>query len=535
MLEHGEWVIRMQRILHRLYQTGHKQSARGIWKLVRILTTVHIHPGSSLGQGVNKIEHEPIRVMKGIAAIDHPEEPHCDVAVAHRQHRQKRVNWAWGSSLFSTLTTIAVQLLAVPLVYRSLGQGGYAAYASVTAIAGLIGILNLGIGGSLVTPIAAAAAEGNKKRQAVLVQAGLAPLIVLCLIGACVVIPAVALMPLSTLFGKVGVGGSPDLRHAALIAVAIALALVPLSATDMLRQAFQEMHISNLYGAAANGLMCIALLAAVYSSRALAVFVMAFTLPLLVVRIVNSGFLIGRRPYLLQTDVNFPWRESRWLLGDGVRYLAASFSSVLVYQWPVYWIARTLPASESAPFAIIIQVIVFPLSFALGFIRPMWSSTADAHARADHAYLEGQLRKGRVTILLAGAGGMVAMFLFGQQAVRLWIRQPITMDLETRGLIGTFIILALWEHLHFFLAMGVGQLRKATTAVFQRAIGFAIAVPLLTMIGGVKALLCGMCCSVLLWTAWRLPRLLSARMTLPQQGVEVGDVWSEIKDIASCE
>jgi O-antigen/teichoic acid export membrane protein len=426
-----------------------------------------------------------------------------------RRQRTNRIRLAWGTSLVSTITTIGVQLLAVPLVYRALGQTAYAAYTAVTAAAGLIGILNLGIGGSLVRPIAAAAVEGNTRLQAMLVYAGLMPLIVLCLIGAAGVIPAVSLLPLTLLFGKLGtVNPVASLRAASLIAVLAALIAVPLSATDVLRQAFQEMHVSNLFGAAANVLMCLALLIAAYHSKSLAVFVAAFTLPPLMVRVANCSVLFAQRPYLLQRSGRFPWLESRTLLGDGMRYLSSSFSYVLVYQWPVYWIARALPAGESVPFAISMQVVLLAVSFTLGFLRPLWSSTADAQLRGDHAWLDKQIRAGRRTIVLAGAVVLATMLLLGQTLVRLWIRQPITLGWQVRGLIGALILLAIWEQFYFLLALGLGHLKQATTAIFQRAAAFALSVPLLAALGGPKALWCGMCCSILFWTAWRLPRLL---------------------------
>lgn len=435
-------------------------------------------------------------------------------AAFRRRRRQQRVTLAWSTSLVSTVTTVAVQALTIPLVYRSLGQDGYAVYASITAAAGLISVLNLGIGGSLVTPIAAAAAEGNKSRQAMLVRAGLTPLILLCLIGASIVIPAVALLPLKLLLGKLGGGGSLDLRLSALIAASVALTAIPLSASDVLRQAFQEIHISNLLGAASNILLCAALLAAAYHARSLAVFVVAFTFPPLLVRVANCWLLISGRRYLLNGHGDFPWRESKLLLGDGFRYLSASFSNVLVYQWPVYWIARVLPPGESAPFAIFIQLVVFPLSFLMGFLRPMWSSAADAHSHADHRWLDSQIRRGRIATGLAGVVAVAIMFLAGQPIVRLWIRQPITMDWQTGGLIGANITVAMWEALHFVLALGLGRLREATGAVFQRAVAFSLAVPLLTALGGSKAVWCGMGCSILLWTAWRLPRLVRREMGL---------------------
>ena len=61
------------------------------------------------------------------------------------------------------------------------------------------------------------------------------------------------------------------------------------------------------------------------------------------------------------------------------------------------------------------------------------------------------------------------------------------------------------------LALGFGRLRDAASAVFQRSLVFSIAVPLLTAIGGIPALWFGMCCSILFWTAWRLPGMLSVQ------------------------
>ncbi len=437
-----------------------------------------------------------------------------DPSLDARRDRTNRIQLAWITSLLSTVTTVAIQLLAIPLVYRSLAERGYAAYASITAAAGVISVLNLGVGGSLVTPLAAAGAEGDEERQAVLVQAGLAPLTALSLIGMAVVIPAVALLPPKALLGKAGVGSVSDLHTAILLAVTVALLSIPLSSIDVLRQAFQELHISNLLGAISNVVVCLALLAAAHYSMTLVAFIAALTLPPLAFKIVNWGCLFGRKSYLLRMRSRFPMWESRRLLLDGLRYVLASFSFVLVYQWPIYWIARTLPARQSAPFAISMQIVLLSLSFALGFLRPMWSSTADAHARRDHAWLDRQIKKGRLTIVVGGVGTVAAMLLVGEPMVRFWIRQPITLGWQTRGVIGVLILLSIWEQFYFLLTLGLGRLREAAIAVFQRAAAFALFVPLLTALGGPKALLCGICCSILFWTAWRLPRLQQAQLVL---------------------
>jgi hypothetical protein len=158
------------------------------------------------------------------------------------------------------------------------------------------------------------------------------------------------------------------------------------------------------------------------------------------------------------------------------------------------------------------QIVLLSLSFTLGFLRPMWSSTADAHACGDHAWLGRQIQKGRLTIVVAGVGVLAAMLLVGQPMVRIWIRQPIMLGWQSRGLIGALILLSIWEQFYFLLTLGLGQLREAAIAIFQRAVVFALVVPLLTALGGPKALLCGICCSILFWTAWRLPRLLHRQL-----------------------
>lgn len=436
--------------------------------------------------------------------------PQVPTFVDHRRYRQRRIKLAWGTSLVSKIATVGVQVLAVPLVYRTLGERGYAAYASVTASAGLIGILNLGIGGSLVTPIAEAAACQDQRRQAVLVQAGLAPLFLLCLLGSIAAIPIVTFVPLKVLFGKVGAEGSSDLRLAALIAVCGTLCAIPLSSVSFLRQAYQEMHISNLIGTSANLFLLSALLVAVKESASLSVFVAAFVLIPVGSSALNFGLLFLKRRFLLRREGGSTWVEGRRLLADGIRFLGASFSNVLVYQWPVYWITRSLPASTSSKYAICMQAIVLPIGFVTGLLQPLWSSTADARARSDHSWLDRQIYRYRAMIFGVGGSAFLVMLIFGERLVRLWLRKPLDLDWQIRGFLGIYIMLAIWESFQFIIALGFGRLRGATMAVFQRAIVFAIAVPILTMMGGTKLLWCGMCCSILFWTAWRLPKLLRA-------------------------
>jgi O-antigen/teichoic acid export membrane protein len=215
----------------------------------------------------------------------------------------------------------------------------------------------------------------------------------------------------------------------------------------------------------------------------------------------------------------FNWSESRVLLADGMRFLGAGLSNMLIYNWPVYWIARTLPASQSSHFALLIQATILPLGFIGGFLLPLWPLTADAVARGDSAWIAGNIRKGRAVIAAGGVVAFLVCLLLGNWVMRQWLHKPIAVPWQVAALVGLYMPLAIWEYFHFILAMGFGHLRQATTAVFQRSIAFAIAVPLLARFGGIQALWCGLCISVLLWTAWLLPALCHVKLDENSMGL----------------
>jgi hypothetical protein len=268
------------------------------------------------------------------------------------------------------------------------------------------------------------------------------------------------------------------------------------------------MHYSNLIGAGSNVLFLIALLVAARRSTSIAVFVAIAVLIPLGSSAVNFGLLLVQRPFLLRSQGSIPWKQRRRLLADGIRFLSAAFAPWFIFPWPVYWIARSLPASTSSLFAICIQAVVLPSGFIYGFITPLWSSTADALARGDHHWLNSQIKRGRALMVAIGSCAFLIYLIFGERLLCLWLRKPLVLGWQERGLMGAYFLLAIWEQFHFTMALGFGRLREATAAQFQRAIVFGLAVPFLTMIGGVRALWVGMCCSILFWSAWRLPRLL---------------------------
>jgi O-antigen/teichoic acid export membrane protein len=428
-----------------------------------------------------------------------------------RQHRTRRLVSAWATLAPSKAITLLVQIIAIPTVYRAIGPAQFAAYAAVTAAVSILGFLNLGMGGALVTPLAHAVADRDHQREASLLGATLIPMGAIATLALCIALPLLWVLPLKTLFGLAATTTPPQaLRAAALLACIGTVAAVPLSVIDSARQAYQEMHISNLFGMLTNAILCVGLLLTAWFVPTLPAFVAVTALSPLAVRLLNAALLFVHRPYLLTVG----WGRGSWLLvrrlaGDGLSYMgAAAIANVLVYQWPVYYIARVRPPLESSTFAVYLQLILLALSFGVSLAQPLWPAVADAAARADRGWVIRAVQRARAASLAYGACGLLALGLMTNVLLRLWLHRPIHVKPVDCWLAGAYLLLATWEYVHWPLTLGLGAMRSASHLVFLRAASFAAFVPFAARYGqvGIMALLCA---SVILITAWSYPRLLA--------------------------
>lgn len=447
-----------------------------------------------------------IRLAATTSAAGLTESEHAS-RVAVRRRLERSIQLAWLASFASKVGTFGIQFVAVPAVYRTLGQEGYAAFAAVTSAVSILAPLNLGLGGSLVTPIAQCAALGHRSRESQVFWAAFLPLSLICVLALVIALPAVLMLPLPVLLGRAAQTGVGGLRASMLAACAITLVSLPFTLVGSVRQAYQELHISNLIWAVGNAVLCAALVAAVQARAGLPVFVVCFLGIPLAANMLNGWLLLARRRYLLRGWKTYQFRQTFALARDGVRYLAAASSSVLVYQWPVYLMARSHRAAESAAFAVSLQFALLPFSFVVSILQPFWGTTAEAAARGDPDWVKSQATKLRRGGAILGLSFGVVIAIWGEHLIRFWLGKPIGLGWPLLACTGAYLSLAVWEYLHFVLCLGCGRIAEASTMVFARSAAFALVAPWLVVWWGGTGVWAGLCVSVLVYTAWRMPRL----------------------------
>lgn len=435
-----------------------------------------------------------------------------------RKQRTWRIFSAWLTSAPSKIFTLLVQVIAVPVVYRSLGPEQYAAYASVTAIVWVLNFLNLGMGGAVVTPLAQAVAVKDRRREADLLRTTFTPLVVIAAAGLVIALPLLSILPLRTLFGlAASAAPGPALRTATLLAAVGTVAAVPLSAVESVRQAYQELHVNNVLNTLSNALLCVGLLVTSWLKPSLPAFVAVVVFVPLAIRVLNAALLFRGRRYLLALRPKVQWSQARSLIRDGLSYMgAAAIAGVLVYQWPIYYMGRVRPPAETSSFAVFTQLLLLTLSLGTSLALPLWGAIADACARRDFRWVTTLVRRARVCAVAYGLCGAVIFGLGSNFILRIWLHKSFAADGRFCWLAGIYVLLATWETVHWPMALGLGAIRVASAALFWRTVGFAVSVPLVISYGA-TGLVAALCVSVAAATLWYYPLLLertSSRLRL---------------------
>lgn len=187
----------------------------------------------------------------------------------HGTRRNRLLRLAMMSSGLSKVSAIALQGLAIPLVYHALGTHQFALYLLLSAALATLSLLQLGAGPGLTQAIAKAHATGNRGEEAGALASAFAFVGGTSLLGATACLLLMRMVPAGTLFGPSFAADQVQMVQAANVAVLIAFLSLVLGVVDSVWAGYQEQVVTNLS-------MCVSNLV---STAALVILCRLFTLP----------------------------------------------------------------------------------------------------------------------------------------------------------------------------------------------------------------------------------------------------------------
>ena len=424
--------------------------------------------------------------------------------------RVTRSIWSFLTSEIAFAITMAVGFVATPLLLRWLGDERYGAVEATSDWIGYIGLLELGIAGSLMPLLAKALAQNNESRVRTLLAAGVRSylgVVMLAAIAAVVLVAAIdRLLPVASQLKL-------DLRVGCAIGTLTMVVLLPLLPFRTLLEAEQRGYVVN---------------------TAILVQSMSITALSLVLAWAKWG-IRGQFIAILVGGVGFNaivvayTRDRlpglREAIRAGIRK-SAEWKEVWSLNWPTFGftlfgrvgvltdniiIGGLLAPAMVVPFLMTQQLAILAQRQLQGIGNASWAGLVELQIQGKNELFNQRLIELTRLIAILAVAVLIPICIYDRQFIRLWVgEQRFGGDFVViLAAINAFLlaIFSLWT----WCINGIGEVRRVLPGIaVQTVINFALSIVLTLKLGLVGPLL-GTTFGFISVSIWYLPMLLRRR------------------------
>jgi O-antigen/teichoic acid export membrane protein len=433
-------------------------------------------------------------------------------ALEHQEHGAKRsalLRLAILSSGLSKLCGLALQAIAIPLAYRSLGQHRYDLYLLLTGALGAISLVQMGAGPGLTQGIAKANAGGRVELAASLLRAAFRLAAAAALAGAVLILAVVNLVPPETLFGPAFAANRAEIVIDSQACVAVLVMQVLAGVVDSVLAGFQEQVFIHLGSMAAN-LLCIGLLFIVcqHHPTIISVVLVLYGVPTLP-RIVNLAALFRRRPYLLRGFLSSCHGSYGALLNVGMAFWAIEVGGLLEQNAGNYVLAHLSSIQATAAFAVVYKSLGLAGAVVSIVTMPLWPAFTDAVAHGDIDWIRRSHKNIRRALMIYACAVAVVITMGGQWIFHHLLHVDISASRPLFVILAAYFVLNIWTHLYYVTLMGMhGIWKVAVVALAENLLMLVFGILMVPLWGAAGMALAYLAASAVL-PAWLLPRMMS--------------------------
>lgn len=323
-------------------------------------------------------------------------------------------------------TSIVTAFVLIPVVLHHLGSERYGVFATITAIAGLVGWADLGIGNGLISEVAAA--EGRDDRDAVAraVSTAFFALLALAVVLGILFAVAYPFVPWPSVFNVEGSAGSGVGAAVAAFAAGVLLAL-PLAVVQRAQIGMQEAFVASGWQALGSLIGLAGVLVSVAADASLPYIVLAVAVAPALALAGNGAQLFFRRsPWLRPTVGRIDATAARGLVRIGVLFFVLQLAMAVAYESDALVLTQILGPSAVTSFSVTMRVFLVVPAVAGFVLTPLWPAYSEAISRGDTGWVRQMLRRAMTGGLLLSIAGAGLLALAARPFIHVWtgLRPP---------------------------------------------------------------------------------------------------------------
>ncbi len=386
----------------------------------------------------------------------------AEATLQSQSHRRRALSLAVATSLLSKGGTLLLMLIALPLAYRVLGPERVGVYSVLQSLMWLLTLADLGIGAGIARRLTLATSMEDRAEQSRVLSTGFYMMLGIFGVVGCAGALILLTVPVETLYGQQFAPFAQELRLNLWLGGGIFLTLMTVGVMVKIREAYQEIHVFNLFGTLGNVVSAALLYFGIQHVPQVWFILVAIYGVQIVIFLLNGWLALRQRPWLWPRWSLISRPLARSLAAEGGWFFVLiGVTPIFGREWIRWLLGHYYSPVEVGYFAILTQIgfLVFGIAFMLTY--PLRPAVVDAQARGDYVWLrrtESRLQRLWWLAAVAVPGGLS---LIGPWLVRLWFQQAIPLSHEEMGLYGCFLMLTIWTEIHCVLLSGLGKIGAA--------------------------------------------------------------------------
>jgi O-antigen/teichoic acid export membrane protein len=328
--------------------------------------------------------------------------------------RNKKILLSGGTGVAQRLLQLLTGLITLPLVLHALGVAGFGIWGAATSLSWVAGMLDLGLGGALVTLLPRAQSAGDDLRPYVT-----ASLLTGAAFGALLLLGGGAL----AWFDRQALPSLPFLIASTFLAVNI-----PLGLTGSIWFGLQKGHVSGLWDLAQTALLLTLLLLSAWAGLGVAAMVASIYAAQFLANAGSLTHLLWRYPQTRLRPSDLSSTVFREVLRSGLLLSALSiifscscmFDNVLALHW--------LGPAAAAQMTVAMRLCITATGLLTVATQALWPAFVEAVAADDHAWVLQTLLRGTLAVGLLAVGGSAIIISVGAPVLRWWLHEDLHLS-----------------------------------------------------------------------------------------------------------
>lgn len=307
------------------------------------------------------------------------------------------------------------------MVLHYLGAERYGVFATITAIAGLVGWADFGLGNGLISEVAAAQGRDDSDSTARAVSTAFFALLGLAVLLGVLFAAVYPFVPWDSIFNVSGGAADGVGAAAAAFAVGVLMAL-PLGVVQRAEIGMQEMFVASAWQALGSLLGLAGIIVAVAVGASLPYLVLAVAVAPALALAGNGGELfLHRRPWLRPTLKRVDRDVAGALLRIGSLFFVLQIAIAVAYESDALVLTQILGPSAVTTYSVTMRVFLVVPALAGFVLAPLWPAYGEAISRGDTPWVRQTLRRAVKGGLLLSVSGAALLALVARPFIDVWV------------------------------------------------------------------------------------------------------------------